>query len=125
MSAVSAYLQKSLLDWTLLGASPSRPTAIYFGVCTGVPNSTAASEIAAGSGYSRVQASFSAASDGAAILANRINFGPFSSAAALKGVALFDASFGGNYLWGSAYSYSVAAGQSISAAPGSLTISLQ
>ncbi len=125
MSAISALLCKSLLDWCLLGASPTRPSAIWVACCTGTPNNTAASEIGQGSGYTRARASFAPASDGKAVNINRLDYGPFSSACAIVGLALFDQQAGGSFLWGTAIApYAVLPGQDISAAAGSLSITL-
>ena len=72
MSNVSIFAEKNLLDWCLLGASPARPTALYIGCCTALPTSESPFEVGNGSGHTRHPASFSAASDGAAVLAEQI-----------------------------------------------------
>ncbi len=123
MSNVSIFAEKNLLDWCLLGASPARPTALFIGCCLQVPTSESTFEVGNGSGYTRQRVTFSAASGGSAVLADRISFGPFVSAAVIRGIAVFDQS--GNYWFGGpAPEYTVKPGDTINAADGSLTITL-
>jgi hypothetical protein len=94
MAAVSAYLGKAMLDWTLGGATPARPNAWWLGVAVGTPNSTGASEMGTLTGYSRLTASIGAANSpaGTASNQNAMTFGPFSSTGSALGAILFDGS---------------------------------
>jgi hypothetical protein len=40
VSGIGSWLQKSWLDWCLLGASPTRPTTLWIGLCDNVPNAS-------------------------------------------------------------------------------------
>jgi hypothetical protein len=55
---VSAFLAKALLDWTLGGATPTRPTSVFLGLASGTPTTVSGSE----GPFTRVSATFSAAS---------------------------------------------------------------
>ena len=53
MAHISAYAEKAMLDWVLLGATPTRPGTVAFGLSLGSPTSTSGSEIVSTYGYSR------------------------------------------------------------------------
>ena len=61
MANVSSYLVKAMLDWSLMGATPTRPANTFVSVGLAAPNSTSGSEIATGSGMTRQTCAFSAA----------------------------------------------------------------
>lgn len=94
MANVAQPMQKSLLDWSLGGATPVRPVGQFAGLSIGAPSSIASSEIGTGSGYTRQTAIFGAAgtpaSSGSASNATAMTFGPFSSSQALTGIFLAD-----------------------------------
>lgn len=94
MANISQAMTKSLLDWSLLGATPTRPTSVFAGLATGAPTSVASSEIGTGSGYARSIMSFGAAGtpSGSGTATNNagVTFGPFSSAQSISGVFIVD-----------------------------------
>jgi len=103
---ISQYLSKAMLDWSLLGATPTRPAANYCGLALGAPSSVSNSEVGAGSGYARQTATFGAAltpaSSASASNAAAMTFGPFSSSAVVSGLFLIDNSVlatATNQLW--------------------------
>ena len=96
MAAVSAYLAKAVLDWTLGGASATQPGARWAGLAVGTPgtNNNAASEMNTLTGYSRITALFGAANSpaGSASITAVMSFGPFSSVGSALGCHLWDGS---------------------------------
>ena len=132
MAAVSAYARKALLDWMLGGAAaPVDPTKWAVGLSLGAPTSVLGSEIATTYGYTRMTAAFGAAASpgGSAINAAAITFGPFTTAASVSGIQVWDTVLqadSGNML---AYGLlatvrTVASGDSLVVASGALTVSL-
>ncbi len=55
----SAYLQKALLDWSLQGATPAAPAALWLDMVTSSPNATSA--FSGGAFFSRRTVTFAAA----------------------------------------------------------------
>lgn len=91
MAGVSAYMEKAELDWSLGGATPTRPSAWAVGLTVGVPTSVSASEYGGG-GYARATVTFAAAASpaGSASQSNAMTFGPFSTAATISGIHVWD-----------------------------------
>ena len=83
-----------LLNFELGGAvvTASSPAGRHLGLATGVPAIGSYSEIGTLSGYSRISATFSAASAGTTINLNNMTFGPFSAACTIQGMHLWDTS---------------------------------
>lgn len=95
MANLMTYTQKALLDFMLLGASPARNAAVYCGLSLTAPTSLQSNEVATGSGYARVSASFAAAvttagNVGSASNSGAMTFGPFSSSCVVSGLFLAD-----------------------------------
>jgi hypothetical protein len=94
MANISQAMQKSMLDWALLGATPTRPGATFVGLSLAAPTSVASSEVATGSGYVRQTGSFAAAgtptSSGTVTNNAAMTFGPFSSSAVINGLFIAD-----------------------------------
>lgn len=94
MANIMVAMQKSMLDWALGGATPTRPGAQFVGISLAAPTSAASNEVATGSGYTRQTCTFAAAgtpsSSGTASNANAMTFGPFSSSAAMTGLFVAD-----------------------------------
>ena len=131
MANVSAYAEKALLDWILGGASPSQPATRAIGLSLGSPTSTSGSEITTGSGYARQVATFGAAASpgGSATNNNAMTFGPFSGAASISGIQIWDTVLtlnSGNMLWYGllATARTVGVGDSLVIASGALTITM-
>lgn len=103
MANISAYLGKALLDWSLLGATPTRPTLSYVNIGLAAPSSTNGSEIATGSGMTRQTVAFSAAGSPANTAGNSVamTLGPISAAATIIGIDVWDTAAAtiGNLLW--------------------------
>lgn len=135
MANIAAYLEKALLDWTLGGATPTRPTAasVAVGLSLGVPASTSGSEMVLGSGYSRqLCGSFGAAASpgGSATNTAAMTFGPFSSAYSITGIQIWDTStatvnIGNMLFYGTlATARTVGVGDSLVIASGALTAAI-
>jgi hypothetical protein len=97
MANISQYMTKAMLDWALLGATPTRPVGIFVGLSLAAPTSVASSEVATGSGYARQGSAtsvFAAAGtpsgSGTATNTLAMTFGPFSSSAVISGVFISD-----------------------------------
>lgn len=128
MSNITTSTANSYLDWGLLGSTPTRPSAIYCGLATAVPTEATPSELAAGNGYERREALFSAAVDGRTTNTNVIGFGPFTAAQTLYGIQLWDnATVGsGTMLWFGSFTQArtVLAGSIIYIAPSALIVTI-
>lgn len=132
MANVMQPMMKSLLDWSLGGATPTRPAAQFVGLATGSPTSAASSEIATGSGYTRQTVTFGAAgtpaSSGTATNVNAMTFGPFSTAQSISGLFIADtvSSNAGTGLYAGLLSAArtVQSGDSLVVASGALTVSM-
>jgi len=127
----SQYMQKALLDWTLGGATPTRPSLHYVGLAQGTPSSISGSECTI-SNYARQAVSFGPAGtpSGSATAINTAAF-TFSVKAAgtVIGIQVWDtnlASNSGNMLaFGLLSATSVlASGDTLAFASGALSISL-
>lgn len=107
MSNISQYMQKAMLDWSLGGATPTRPVGQFVGLATAAPSSlsNSSAEVATGSGYVRQSVAFGAAatpaSSGSASNNAANTFGPFSSSQAISGLFISDtvSSGAGNMLY--------------------------
>lgn len=131
MANVSAYAEKAMLDWVLGGATPTRPAAWAVGLSLGVPSSVSGSEITTGSGYARATVGFGAAASpgGSATNTVAMTFGPFSGAASITGIQIWDTLLSlnsGNMLWYGTLTTprTVGVGDSLVIASGALTVSL-
>ncbi len=131
MGAVAAYAEKAVLDWLLLGATPTRPGTNAVGLSLGAPSSTSGSEITTASGYARQTCGFNAAASpgGSVTNTNAMTFGPFSGACSISGLQVWDTILtlnSGNMLWYGllATARTLGVGDSLVIASGALTISL-
>lgn len=131
MANVAAYAEKAMLDWVLGGATPTRPTAWGMGLSLGAPSSTSGSEITTGSGYARQTVDFGAAASPGGSATNNVaaTYGPFSGAATISGLQIWDTVLSlnsGNMLWygNLATARSILAGDFVIVNSGALTISL-
>jgi len=135
MANIAQYGSKAMLDWVLLGATPTRPSSVNAGLSLGAPSSTSGSEVnPVGSGYARSVLGFNAAAtpSGSAQCTNTaaVTFGPFSSAQSISGLQIWDTitatANAGNMLWygNLAVARTVGVGDSLVIASGALTITL-
>lgn len=132
MAAVSAYMEKAMLDWVMGGASPTQPTTRAVGLSLGAPTSVSGSEWT-GTGVTRQTITFGAAASpgGSATNTAAVTFGPVTSAATVTGIQVWDTISGttanaGNMLWygNLATVRTVASGDYLVLASGALTVSL-
>lgn len=128
MAAVSAYLAKAMLDWSLGGAAATEPAAWAVGLSLGVPSSVSGSEITTGSGYARQTLVMPAAASPAGSVTNTaaMTFGPFSGGASITGIDIWDTILtlnSGNLLYFGtlATARTVGVGDSLVIASGALT----
>ena len=129
MAAIGSSNQNWLLNANLRSSTTGIPSAWGVGLSLGVPSSVSGSEITTGSGYTRVTASFAAATSGSAINATAMTYGPFSGAASITGIQVWDtvqSLNSGNILWFGTLTTArtVGVGDSLVVAAGALTISL-
>lgn len=104
----STYLKNKILD-AIFNATPfSLAGDPYVSLHTADPGATGADEVAGGS-YARVQAAFSAAASGAVSNSGNIDHTGMP-AATVTHAGLWDASSGGNFLWGGPLGSSIAIG---------------
>ena len=105
MANISTYAEKAMLDWVLLGATPTRPGTTAIGLSLGSPTSVSGSELT-GTGITRSSMAFGAAASpaGSATNASAVTFGPVTSAMSISGIGIWDTISGttanaGNNLW--------------------------
>jgi hypothetical protein len=131
MAGIAVYAEKAMLDWVLLGATPTRPTALGVNISLGSPSSVSASEVALGSGITRQAVSFAPADSPAGSGSNTVpmTFGPVSGACSVSGISIWDTASptNGNYLWYGLLSTvrTLGVGDSLVIAAGELTITLR
>lgn len=94
----STYTKNAILNALLNATSFGLAGDPYVSLHTANPGLTGASEVTGGS-YARQQASFGAASAGAAANSGAVSFTGMP-AAVITYIGLWDASSGGNFLWG-------------------------
>jgi hypothetical protein len=91
---ISVYMQQAMLDWVCGGASPTRPSTRGAAISTGSPTSAVASEVGAGSGYTRQTITFAAAGTpaGSGTVTNSApcTWGTFNAAQSVSGLVIFD-----------------------------------
>ena len=96
----SNYLENKILDHVLRASSFSQPAALYVALYTSDPGDGDSGTEVSGGGYSRVSASFGAASNGTSSSSAAVEF-PIatSSWGTIVSVGIRDASTGGNLLF--------------------------
>lgn len=128
MTAKTDYAEKAVLDWILLGATPTRPSGVWLALHTADPGETGAtSELGAGIGYARLSVTFGAGVSGAGT-ATSTNAQLFTASGAGFGTvshgSLWDAVSGGNCLYKGALAASktVAAGDQLNFPAGAIVV---
>lgn len=100
MAGLIDTFENRVLDWVLVTGTPTRPSATYLALFTVAPNDAGSggTEVSGGS-YARQAVTFDAASGGATQNAATITF-PTATASwgTIVGVAVMDASSGGNMI---------------------------
>lgn len=92
------YLAKAMLDWALLGATPTQPASLFMQLATAVPTTDAAYE--APQFTNRMRMTFAAAQSPAGSATNLNSYIRTATAAAtLTGWNLWDSPSGGNRLF--------------------------
>ena len=130
MANISAYAEAAMLNWILLGATPTRPGTNAVGLSLGNPSSISGSEMTTGVGYTRQTVGFnSVATAGFATNTNAMTFGPFSSAYSITGLQIWDTILtlnSGSMLWYGtlATARTMAIGDSLVIASGQLSCTL-
>jgi hypothetical protein len=92
--AISAYLEKVLVDYAMRGDASNTPTAWYAALADNL-----GAEII-DPGYARVTASFAPAVNGTSPTATAMTFGLFQNAQTIASLQVWDAAAGGNLLYG-------------------------
>jgi len=99
MSAMSDYLENEILDHILSVGSYTMPTAVYVGLSTGSFNDDNSGTELTGNNYSRVAATFSAASSGTTSNSAAIEFAAATGSwGSVSHFGIFDAASSGNLL---------------------------
>jgi hypothetical protein len=99
MSAMSDYLENEILDHILSVGSYTMPTAVYVGLSTGSFNDDNSGTELTGNNYSRVAATFSAASSGTTSNSAAIEFAAATGSwGSVSHFGIFDAASAGNLL---------------------------
>jgi hypothetical protein len=99
MSAMSDYLENEILDHILSVGSYTMPSAVYVGLSTGSFNDDNSGTELSGSNYSRVAATFSAASSGTTSNSAAIEFAAATGSwGSVSHFGVFDAAVSGNLL---------------------------
>jgi hypothetical protein len=96
---MSDYLENEILDHILSVGSYTMPTAVYVGLSTGSFNDDNSGTELSGSNYSRVAATFSAASSGATSNSAAVEFAAATGSwGSVSHFGVFDAASSGNLL---------------------------
>lgn len=99
MSAMSDYLENEILDHILATGSYTAPSNVYVGLYTGSFNDDNSGTELTGNNYSRVSATFSAASSGTTSNSAAIEFAAASGSwGTVTHFGIFDAASSGNLL---------------------------
>jgi len=99
MSAMSDYLENEILDHILSVGSYTMPSAVYVGLSTGSFGDDNSGTELSGSNYSRVAATFSAASSGTTSNSAAIEFAAATGSwGSVSHFGVFDAASSGNLL---------------------------
>lgn len=126
MSELSNYLENKLLNHFLRVSAYTQPTALYLALYTNAPtDSTAGTEISGG-GYARQLVTFNTATTGASSNSGILEFSNTSWSGTIVAVGLLDALTSGNLLMFTTIvpSLAVASGESVTAAPGAIVVTL-
>jgi hypothetical protein len=132
MANISQYMQLNMLSW-VLGGSPTKPSAWGVGLGTSSPTSIAGGELSTTFGYTRQSMAWGAAgsptSSGTVSNASAITFGPFTTAATVSGLQIWDTMLSagsGNMLFEGllAVARTMASGESLVIPTGSILVTL-
>ena len=105
MSAMSDYLENEILDHVLSVGAYTMPSAVYVGLSTGSFNDDNSGTELSGNNYSRVAATFSAASGGATSNSGVLEWSAATGSwGSVSHFGIFDASSSGNLLIHGAFS---------------------
>jgi len=126
MSAMSDYLEIKFLEHFTGTASTSSPSAVYLGLSTASLNDDASGTELTGNNYSRKAITFASASSGSIASNSAVEFDSATGSwGTVSHWGIWDASSSGNLLFHGAFtaSKSIATGDILKVASGSLTIS--
>jgi len=125
MSAMSDYLENEILDHILSVGSYTMPSAVYVGLSTGSFGDDNSGTELTGNNYSRVAASFSAASSGTTSNSAAIEFAAATGSwGTVSHFGIFDAASSGNLLIHGAFTTgkAIASGDVLKISTGDLDI---
>ena len=125
MSAMSDYLENEILDHILGTGSYTMPSTVYVGLATGSFGDDASGSELTGNNYSRVSASFSAASGGTTSNSAAVEFAAATGSwGSVSHFGIFDAASSGNLLIHGAFSAAktIASGDILRIAAGDLDV---
>lgn len=125
MSAMSDYLENEILDHILGTGAYTMPSTVYVGLSTGSFGDDNSGTELSGSNYSRVAATFSAASGGTTSNSGAIEFSAATGSwGSVSHFGIFDASTAGNLLIHGAFSVAktIATGDILKISAGDLDI---
>jgi len=128
MSDLSDHAENQLANWLMTDQAVSRPTQWWVALYTGAPTDAGGGTEAFAGGYSRQEASFTAASGGVAANAGELSFSAAGAGfGTITALGVFDAESGGNLLAWKALSGAVAVadGQAFVIRAGDLTVAIQ
>lgn len=123
--SASNYLENKLLDHALGTTTYAKPAAVYLALYTTSPSDSSSGVEVTGGSYVRKVAAFSAASSGSSSNSSTIDFTSMPECT-ITAIGILDALSGGNLLFWSTLptSSSVASGDTVRIASGTLAISL-
>ena len=127
MAAIGTFYEPVLLNYALLGATATRPTAWALALGAAVPTASTFTEIGTASGYSCQTMPFPSAASATVTNTVAATMGPFSTAVTISGAVIKDVSATGGHVifYGSlATAATLAIGNSIIFAVGSLSCSI-
>lgn len=118
------YLENALINHVLRNTALTSPTTVYLALYSAAPTESTSGTELTGNGYARQAITFGAPSNGVASNTGAVTFTASGGAwSAVAGIAICDASTGGNQLyWDTKSIAALADGDSINFATGQITV---
>ena len=125
MSEISYYLSNKLLEGTVKATTYTAPANVYIGLFSTACNVNSAGTEITGNGYSRQLVSFGTAANAAIASSGNVNFSATGNSwPAAVSVGILDASSSGNLMYFTNLNKVVAAGDTLTFASGTVTITI-
>lgn len=126
MASFSDYLENAVLNHVFRNTALTSPTTVFLALYTAAPTDAGGGTQVSGGGYARQSITFGAPSGGVITNTNTVSFTATGAAfGTVLAAAVFDASTAGNMLaWNTITSAVVNDGDTISFAPGSISITV-